>query len=216
MPADPTLKMRPGLPSDVSAMVDIFLEAFSSNPIGQTFFPRDARRTQQFLATNLGNEIQDPAAHFLVVTDASDAPIAFAKWVAPLPSGTSPPPLPPDSAWPANQQLAAVFFKKLDDMHEQIMGPGRPHWFLEMMATRAEAQGCGAGTMMMSWGTDRAQQSGVEAYLDATLEGKPLYEKFGFRDALEPWACFDGTHLHSFMVLRPDREATGLWQAVDK
>lgn len=40
MPLDPRLKLRPGLPSDVPAMVDMVLDAFSGNMVGQTFFPR--------------------------------------------------------------------------------------------------------------------------------------------------------------------------------
>ncbi|CAN8102456.1 unnamed protein product [Discula destructiva] len=90
--------MRPGQPSDVRTMVDIFLEAFSGNPIGQSFFPRDETRTQDFSNAHLGEEISNPGAHILVVADASDTPIAFAKWVAPLPPGTTSPPMPPLSA----------------------------------------------------------------------------------------------------------------------
>lgn len=215
MPTDPTLKMRPGLPSDVTAMVDIFIEAFSSNPIGRTFFPRNDPSTQKFWTATLTEEIHDPTARFHVITESSsDIPIAFAKWIAPLPPGTPSPPMPEESAWPANQALAARFFQKLADMHSQIMattdssGGGddsgesqRPHWYLEMMVTRPADQGRGAGAMMMAWGAARADADGVEAYLDATPGGKPLYARFGFRDAVEPWACLDGgAYRHSFMV----------------
>lgn len=210
MPTDPTLKMRPGDPSDVPAMVKIFIEAFNSNPIGRTFFPRNDPSTHKFWTTTLTEEIHDPTARFHIITDSSsDAPIAFAKWIVPLPPGTPSPPMPEESAWPANQALAARFFQKLADMHSQIMaGAGceslRPHWYLEMMVTRPADQGRGAGAMLMAWGVARAEADGVEAYLDATPEGKPLYARFGFRDAVEPWACLDeGAYRHSFMVRGP-------------
>jgi hypothetical protein len=34
--------------------------------------------------------------------------------------------------------------------------------------------------MLMKYGTDRADEAGVEAYLEASPEGVKLYEKFGF------------------------------------
>lgn len=204
MPVDPTLKMRPGRASDIAAMVDIFLDAFSGNPIGQTFFPRNAPATHKFWTAILAEEMHDPDARFLVVAaDAADTPVAFAKWIAPLAPGTPAPPMPAESDWPANQPAAAAFFKKLADMHEQLVGRDRPHWFLEMMVVRGEDQGRGAGGLMMAWGAARADQDGVEAYLDATPAGKSLYERFGFRDGVEPWPCFDETYRHSFMVRTP-------------
>jgi len=33
---------------------------------------------------------------------------------------------------------------------------------------------------MMEWGVRKADELGLEAYIDATAEGKPLYENYGF------------------------------------
>lgn len=203
MPLDPFLKLRPGVPSDVATMVDIFLDAFSGTTIGQTFFPRHAASTRHFWTKALEEEIHDPNAHFLLVTDASDQSVAFAKWVAPLPRGTPAPPLPAASEWPADgdPNLATVFFKTLADRHEEIMA-NRPHWYLEMIATRGANQGRGAGGLMMAWGAKRADEDGVEAYLDATPEGKALYERFEFVD-VDTWQFFNETYRHSFMLRKP-------------
>lgn len=84
MPLDATLKLRPGLPSDVSAMVEISLDAFSGNTIGRTFFPRPLL---------VHTELLDPCAHrgdsrpprTLPRRDRllpPKCPIAFAKWIA--------------------------------------------------------------------------------------------------------------------------------------
>lgn len=200
MPLDTSLKLRSGVSSDVPAMVDIFLDAFSGNTVGQAFFPRLAPSSREFWATMLAEEIHDPNAHFIIVTNALDHPVAFAKWVAPLPRGTPTPPLPADSAWPVDgdPELATVFFKKLGEMHVKIMGD-RPHWYLEIIVTRGMDQGRGAGGLMMAWGAERADENCMEAYLDATPDGKPLYEKFGFVD-VETWPFFDERYRHSFMV----------------
>lgn len=206
MPLDPTLKLRPGLPSDVSAMAEIFLDAFSGNMVGRAFFPRSSPSARKFWTDALTSEIRDPHAHFLVVTDPSDEPVAFAKWVAPLgPDAPAPPPLPAESEWPAdgNPALAAVFFRRLADAHQAAMGT-TPHWYLEVLATRGADQGRGAGGLLVAWGAARADEERAPCYLDATPEGRPLYRRIGFAD-VETWPFFGGEYRHSIMV----REARG-------
>ena len=39
----------------------------------------------------------------------------------------------------------------------------------------------GAGTMLLKWGTEQADRLGLPLYLDATADGKRLYEKHDFR-----------------------------------
>jgi GNAT superfamily N-acetyltransferase len=75
----------------------------------------------------------------------------------------------------------------------------RPHWFLELIARRAGYQGKGAGGMLIRWGTDRADEEGLESYLDATPEGKPVYERYGFRE-LETLRFFGGKYAQCFMI----------------
>lgn len=195
------LKLRQGLPEDVQNMCETFLDAFSGNTVGQTFFPRNSPHARQFWLDALNDEIRDHNAHFLVVTDTSTSPetfIAFAKWNAPVPATTPPPPLPDN--WPEDGDpvLANVFFKKLADMHEEIMGD-RPHWYLEIIVTKGQYQGKGAGGMMMKWGVEKAHEDSVECYLDATPEGQPMYEKFGFRN-VKTFSFFNNIYRHSLMV----------------
>lgn len=191
-------------------MTEIFLDAFSGNTVGRTFFPRHSWSAQRFWTNALTEEIHDPHARFLIVADSSDKPIAFAKWVAPLPPGTPPPPLPEESEWPedGDPKLAVVFFRELAARHAEIMGQRR-HWYLEIIVTRGDYQGRGAGGMMMQWGVQEADKDGVESYLDATPEGKPLYERFGF-ESVDEWPFFDDEYRHSFMVRQPrGRERLG-------
>ncbi|KAH8748628.1 acyl-CoA N-acyltransferase [Diaporthe sp. PMI_573] len=187
----PALRLRPGSPADVEDMCETVLDAFSGNML-------DA----------LAEEIHDPNAQFVVVEDTVASPsalVAFAKWNAPVVGPGTPqiPPLP--DCWPADGDpaLAGVFFTKLADMHEQIM-EGRPHWYLEMIVTRGEYQGLGAGRMLMEWGVKRADEEGARCYLDATPEGKHLYERFGFKDQTT-WCFFNETYRHSFMIRNATR-----------
>lgn len=58
----------------------------------------------------------------------------------------------------------------------------RKHWYLELVGTRPEWQGKGAAGMLLRWGLERADADGVEAYLEASPKGRPIYEKFGFSE----------------------------------
>lgn len=60
-------------------------------------------------------------------------------------------------------------------------------WFvaLGVLATHPGHQGRGAAKLLMQWGADRADDAGVDAYLEATENAKPLYEKFGFETTQE-------------------------------
>lgn len=38
----------------------------------------------------------------------------------------------------------------------------------------------GAGRLLVEWGSKKADELGVEAFVESTLDGKPLYESCGF------------------------------------
>lgn len=54
---------------------------------------------------------------------------------------------------------------------------------LEIVATDPAYQGRGAGSQLMRWGLEQADNQGVEAYLEASPEAVPLYKNLGFREA---------------------------------
>ena len=89
-----------------------------------------------------------------------------------------------------------------NDLMEQFVTPrmsymGKPHmcmslripWpgqtnttapVLEICFVHPDFRRRGAGRLLMNWGVARADELEVEAYIDATAEGKPLYEAYGF------------------------------------
>lgn len=219
MPSPSTLRLRPGSPADVEDMCETVLDAFSGNMVGRTFFPATSASARTFWLGALAEEVHDPNARFVVVEDTVASPpalVAFAKWNAPVVVGPGTPQTPPlPDCWPADGDpaLAAVFFGKLGDMHEEIM-EGRPHWYLEMIVTRSKYQGLGAGRMLMEWGVERADEEGAECYLDATPQGKQLYERFDFKTQAS-LCFFNETYRHSFMVrnaMRKTGNNEGAWQ----
>lgn len=53
---------------------------------------------------------------------------------------------------------------------------------MEVIATRPEYQGKGAGGQLIKWGLEKADEEGTETYLEASPHGKPIYERYGFRE----------------------------------
>lgn len=52
---------------------------------------------------------------------------------------------------------------------------------LEMLGVDQSYQGRKVGYALVEWGIRQADQEGLEAYLDASMKGAPLYKnKFGF------------------------------------
>jgi GNAT superfamily N-acetyltransferase len=51
-----------------------------------------------------------------------------------------------------------------------------------MLVTHPGYRRWGAGSMLIQWGCDRADEEGVPAYVEAHQAAAPLYQKFGFRD----------------------------------
>lgn len=90
--------------------------------------------------------------------------------------GLTLPTLYPESNVPAINALFSLFnTNKLE-----LLGT-RPYVVLDTLVTHPEHHRRGAGGMLVAWGCAEADKRGVEAYLEASIMGAPLYERFGFR-----------------------------------
>ncbi|KAK3715234.1 hypothetical protein LTR37_007201 [Vermiconidia calcicola] len=57
---------------------------------------------------------------------------------------------------------------------------GRGHAILMYMATDTAWRRRGAATAVVQWGLDLCKELGIVAYLEASEEGRPVYQKLGF------------------------------------
>jgi hypothetical protein len=57
------------------------------------------------------------------------------------------------------------------------------------MVTRESQRGRGAADMLISWGAKQAEAEGVPAYFEASILGKPVYTKYGFKEVGEASHC---------------------------
>lgn len=176
------ISLREATLDDVERICDVFLGAFSDEPVSQRTLPRESGTGRKFWKKGLLNALHDLKTHVLVVTDDADSShvIAFAKWKSPGSEIDAP---PPAHLWPqdGDPELAVSFFGRFAEKHREVMGDRR-HWFLELVATDRKAGGKGAASKLLQWGLDKANEDGLPAYLEATQAGEPIYErKFGFR-----------------------------------
>jgi GNAT superfamily N-acetyltransferase len=84
---------------------------------------------------------------------------------------------------------ALKFNKPVVDKRNHWMG-GRPHAVLRYMAVASDWRRKGIASMCVRWGVERCRELGIPAYLEASDEGVPVYEKLGFEkvDVVEaPW-----------------------------
>jgi GNAT superfamily N-acetyltransferase len=94
--------------------------------------------------------------------------------------------------WMENEddKLKALKFNKpIVDKRNEWMA-GHPHAVLRYMAVAPKWRRKGIATMCVQWGVDRCRELGIPAYLEASDEGAPVYEKLGFEkvDIVEaPW-----------------------------
>jgi WD repeat-containing protein 48 len=114
--------------------------------------------------------------------------------------------LPPELRVDALRSL----FDPLRAAQEEIMGAEDTYFMLNSLATHPDHRGRGAASLLLDWGTKKADEEGLIAYLDATGVGKGLYEKAGFevRKVLEwdrkPWGG-EGMDCHYCMTRQPRR-----------
>lgn len=57
-----------------------------------------------------------------------------------------------------------------------------PHLLLALLVTDEEQRGRGAGSLLVRWGIDLSETMGLPCYLQASEQGRRLYQHRGFKD----------------------------------
>ncbi|KAI1078644.1 acyl-CoA N-acyltransferase [Whalleya microplaca] len=199
--------LRKATISDIPGIVDAHNDSFRDHPLSKRVLDPSSEHVHEFWNKSLKDELVDPNADYIVMTDPASSPpekvVGFAKWIKPLTPESPPSPAP--HPWPEGADLAFAdtFFGTIDKYHEDTM-KGRPHWYLSVLGTRREYQGKGIGKELVRWGTSRADEDGAEAFVAASPAGVHLYKKMGF-EALDEIAIEGVTYLETLMLRKPNK-----------
>jgi len=123
----------------------------------------------------------DPTSTWLKIIDESDGMVlGGGRWLIDKDSFDTNPGRSNAAWWPAGtpRNIASECLTQFRGTRTEHMQ--RPHAFLNILFTHPDHRGKGIASLVMRWGLERADSFGIDAYIEATMEGLSLYEKFGF------------------------------------
>lgn len=137
-------------------------------------------------------DFKNPACRFLKVTDSETGEmVAGSMWFL-YPNGNSEAELAEILKMPTVEEGYRVdwdpIYRYLKGNRREIMGT-RPYYYLNILCTHPKHHRRGAGAMLIKWGIEEADRLGLECYLEGSKEGRPLYERNGFK--VEKEVTFD-------------------------
>lgn len=180
---------------DVSTSIDIIVRAFAAFPFEQALGNTDdeeSRKAAQQRHLRAWNEhFEDtgiwPAIRCVHADSGTgkETTVACAEWYI------YPKPIPRNDLRGPSYLLSGVWLP--DEQREKIQRTfrppldlraqwtaGRAHGLLIFMATDPAWRRRGAATMCVQWGIDKCKELGIPAYLEASKEGAPVYQRLGF------------------------------------
>ncbi|KAL6717672.1 hypothetical protein ACLMJK_005587 [Lecanora helva] len=127
------------------------------------------------------NFVTDPTTHYIkAFIPRTNTIIGWIKYSLCL-SPSAQQPLHVPWVTGSNTALISTFFGGMDHAREEYF-QGKPYLCVQTVVVLAEWQRKGVGKMMLEEVVRRVDKEGVEAWIDASREGKGLYEKFGWRE----------------------------------
>ncbi|RFU31520.1 hypothetical protein B7463_g4840, partial [Scytalidium lignicola] len=80
------------------------------------------------------------------------------------------------------EMLEELTGKDLEHMMEILMPPGTKCMYIGSIIVDPKHQGSGVGTKLIQWGTKKADEEGVFAWVHSSEAGAPRFEKQGFEE----------------------------------
>ncbi|KAK5996605.1 hypothetical protein PT974_01942 [Cladobotryum mycophilum] len=179
------LQVAPAGEADAPRAITIENLAYGPSPNSRVLFPGPFPEGDTFrLNALVEGRRKDPACQWMKVVDTElasgggDGTIAFTQFfVWERESINHPREWGPGTNVEACEALFGGMKAKWWERFQ-----GRPHLYLKLLHTDPAHQRRGAGGMLLTYITNEADRLGLEAYLEATPEGFPLYIKYGFEE----------------------------------
>ncbi|KAK2600554.1 hypothetical protein N8I77_010079 [Diaporthe amygdali] len=122
----------------------------------------------------------DPSSHWQKAVDVTGKIVGGAAWNI---HRTNPfaEPHPMEATWFPNDSSRTFAEKALENYgRPRFEAAQRPHLYLFNVFVHPDFRRKGVGQKFLDWGMNRADELGLEFFLDATPQGKPLYDANGF------------------------------------
>ncbi|KAI9744830.1 MAG: hypothetical protein M1818_001755 [Claussenomyces sp. TS43310] len=138
---------------------------------------------EDFCARQLSWHKSDPSSHWLYVTDeGSKEVVGAAGWniheTNPYANGA---PVILANWWPEgnlkeiSDQILAGFFSARPSR------TSKAHFLLNYCFVKSTHRHRGVASLLMKWGTETADEMGLECFVESTEDGRGLYEAHGFK-----------------------------------
>ncbi|EPE25504.1 Acyl-CoA N-acyltransferases (Nat) [Glarea lozoyensis ATCC 20868] len=213
--ANPTLTISPATPPDLPGIIEVWYASFNLLHI----FP-DTPIVKSWIAASMLRNIEGEdggGTSFWVCKDGEGRVVGFARWfleegeVRENEEGRKRNGVTTwEERWIGDggslcegvtrEGFGNEFMEPMMRQHEVVMA-GRKHYFLEILATHPDFRQMGVGSRLLEWGVKKADEEGLDIYLDGSKMGAALYEKFGWvakREFMDPDAV-------STPMLRPGK-----------
>jgi GNAT superfamily N-acetyltransferase len=148
-----------------------------------------SEKTLDRVVQSIRDDIEKGLIFLKCVDTSTDEMVAGARWTYHRPSeptATLRTPVQldeelkiPEPYTESHPEVWNEIFSLLYDNKRAIMGL-RPYYSLDSLITHPDHHRRGAGSLLLKWGLEKADDAGVEAYLEASDMGRPLYERWGF------------------------------------
>ena len=192
---DPSLAISLLSPEEAHLHMAIRHETFRPT-INKILYTREpSQKTLDRVTDGIKNDIINKGVQFMKCVDQSTGKmVAGARWryVGPKDSTAK------ERTWeeveagfivpePYDESDPRIFnqmFTLFNQNKKEILG-ARPYYVLDTLVTHPNHHRRGAGSMLVQWGCERADAKGVEAYVEASSIGEPLYARYGFQKVRE-------------------------------
>jgi ribosomal protein S18 acetylase RimI-like enzyme len=204
--------LRPATVADIPVLASVWYDAFHPvSPFMRRAFP-DTPLIREYWTKANTYALNDPDIRTMVVANEASKPeqvIAVARFQAPPADTSVAQPLDAGTwsrfPWTIDHDVqtlnTAVAFQSAG--REKAM-QGKRHYFIELLATKHEFKGKGAGKMLIDWVCEQADKEQVEVFVDTNKDIVRFYERFGF-NVQEKMVMPGDIPYEQYLLVRPKR-----------
>lgn len=192
---DPNFQVSLLKPEEAEKYMRIRHEVFGST-INHILYSRGepSRKTLDKVTANIVDAMNKGTIFLKCVDTATGEMVAGARWrhVKPQQEGAK------ERTWgevDADLTIPEPFEESDPEMYKDIFGlmntnkreilGTRPYYVLDTLVVLQQHGRRGAGSMLVRWGCEKADEAGVEAYLEASPMAAPMYARHGFQPVKE-------------------------------